>query len=98
MHFDSMREAKEFETTYADVPSFKVYGNNRHIPAFIQSQFPNEIGYSRGSVDVASIDIETSYGDGFPDVDNPVNQILTIAYKSSKDDTYRVWGNETLRF
>ena len=44
MHFDSMREAKEFETTYADVPSFKVYGNNRHIPAFIQSQFPNEIG------------------------------------------------------
>jgi DNA polymerase elongation subunit (family B) len=29
---------------------------------------------------------------GFPDCNNPVNQILTIAYKSSKDDTYRVWG------
>ena len=92
MHFDTMREAKEFETTYADVPSFKVYGNNRHIPAFIQSQFPNEIQYSRSLVDIASIDIETSYGDGFPEVDNPVNEILTIAYKSSKDDTYRVWG------
>jgi len=92
MHFDTMREAKEFEKTYEDVPNFKIYGNNRHIPAFIQSQFPNEIQYSRSLVDIASLDIETSYGDGFPDVDNPVNQILTIAYKSSKDDTYRVWG------
>ena len=92
MHFDSMREVREFEQTYKDVPSFHLYGNNRHIPAFIQSQFPNEIQYSRSMVDVASLDIETSYGDGFPEVDNPVNQILTIAYKSSKDDTYRVWG------
>lgn len=92
MHFDSMREVREFEQTYKDVPSFHLYGNNRHIPAFIQSQFPNEIPYSRSMVDVASLDIETSYGDGFPDVDNPVNQILTIAYKSSKDNTYRVWG------
>ena len=92
MHFDSMREATEFVNTYADVPSFKIYGHTRFITSFIQNQFPNEIGYSRSSVDVASIDIETSYGDGFPEVDNPVNEILTIAYKSSKDDTYRVWG------
>jgi len=41
MHFDSMREVREFEQTYKDVPSFHLYGNNRHIPAFIQSQFPN---------------------------------------------------------
>jgi len=92
MHFDSMREVREFEQTYNDIPSFKVYGNTRHIPAFIQSQFPNEIQYSRSLVDIASLDIETEYGDGFPEVDNPVNKILTIAYKSSKDNTYRVWG------
>ena len=92
MQFDSMREVKEFEQTYCDIPSFKVYGNTRHIPAFIQKQFPNEIQYSRSLVDIASLDIETEYGDGFPEVDNPVNKILTIAYKSSKDNTYRVWG------
>jgi DNA polymerase elongation subunit (family B) len=92
LQFGNMAEVKEFEKTYSGVPDFKLYGNTRHIPAFIQNQFPNEIAYSRNMVDVVSLDIETSYGDGFPEVDNPMNQILTIALKSSKDDTYRVWG------
>jgi DNA polymerase elongation subunit (family B) len=92
LQFGSMKEVKEFEKSYSGVPDFCLYGNTRHIPAFIQNQFPNEIVYHRNMVDVASLDIETSYGDGFPEVDNPVNQILTIAFKSSKDDTYRVWG------
>jgi DNA polymerase elongation subunit (family B) len=92
LQFGSMKEVKEFEKSYNGVPDFCLYGNTRHIPAFIQNQFPNEIAYHRDLVDVASLDIETSYGDGFPEVDNPINQILTIAYKSSKDDTYRVWG------
>jgi len=92
MRFDSMAEVRQFEKTYEGVPDFNLYGNTRHIPAFIQSQFPGEINYSRANIDVASLDIETSYGDGFPDVDNPTNEILTLAYKSSKEDRYRVWG------
>lgn len=90
--FNSMSEVRDFERTYNSVDDFKLYGNTRHVPAFIQSVFPDEIRYSRKMVDVASLDIETSYGDGFPDVHNPTNEILTIAYKSSKDQTYRVWG------
>jgi DNA polymerase elongation subunit (family B) len=92
LQFSSMSEVKDFQKSYKDVPDFTIYGNQRHVPAFIQNQFPNEIVYHRNMVDVASLDIETAYGDGFPEVDNPVNQILTIAFKSSKDDTYRVWG------
>lgn len=92
MRFESMSEVRQFEKTYEGVQDFKIYGNTRHIPAFIQTQFPNEIEYSRANIDVASFDIETSYGDGFPDVDNPTNQILSIAYKSSREDHYRVWG------
>ena len=92
MQFSSMSELREFQQTYRDVPDFKLYGNERHIPAFIQGQFPNEIPYDRRLIDIASIDIETSFGDGFPEIDNPINEILTIAFKSSKDDVYRVWG------
>jgi len=92
MTFNSMSEANEFSKTYNGVSTFKIYGNSRHVPAFIQTQFPNEISFKRELIDVGNIDIETSFGDGFPDCDNPINEILTIAYKSSKDDTYRVWG------
>ena len=92
IQFSSMSELRDFQKTYRDVPDFKLYGNERHIPAFIQGQFPNEIPYDRRLIDIASLDIETSFGDGFPEIDNPVNEILTIALKSSRDDTYRVWG------
>ena len=92
MQFSTMRELRDFQKTYKDVPDYKIYGNNRHIPAFIQGQFPNEIPYDRRLIDIASIDIETEFGSGFPEIDNPINAILSIAYKSSKDDTYRVWG------
>lgn len=92
IQFSSMSELRDFKKTYRDVPDFKLYGNERHIHAFIQGQFPNEIPYDRRLIDIASLDIETSFGDGFPEVDNPVNEILTIAFKSSKDNIYRVWG------
>lgn len=92
MTFSSMSEATQFEKTYDGVSTFNVYGNPRHIPAFIQSQFPTEIQHERDLIDVGNIDIETSFGSQFPSVENPINEILTIAYKSSKDDTYRVWG------
>jgi len=92
MTFNSMSDANEFARTYDGVSTFKIYGNSRHVPAFIQTQFPNEISFKRDLIDIGNIDIETAFGDGFPDCDNPVNEILTIAYKSSKDDTYRVWG------
>ena len=92
LQFGSMTEVKEFEKSYNGVPDFCLYGNSRHVPAFIQNQFPNEIVYHRDMVDVGSFDIETEFGDGFPEVDNPVNAVLSIAYKSSKDNTYRVWG------
>lgn len=92
LQFSSMSELKQFKKTYEGVPEFKLYGNERHIPAFIQGQFPSEIPYDRRLIDIASIDIETSFGDGFPEIDNPINEILTIAYKSSRSDTYIVWG------
>ena len=45
--FDSMSDCRAFCKSYEDIESFKVYGNDRHIPAFIQSEFPNEIQYKK---------------------------------------------------
>ena len=92
MTFSSMSDANQFAKTYDGVSTFNIYGNPRHIPAFIQSQFPQDIQFTRELIDVGNIDIETSFGENFPSCDNPINEILTIAYKSSKHDTYVVWG------
>ena len=90
MTLPTMKDCYEFTKMYDK--TMPIWGNTRHVHAFIADQFPGEIRFKRELIDVANIDIETSFGDGFPDPDNPTNQILSIAYKSSKDDTYRVWG------
>ena len=61
MRFDSMSECRKFLKTYEGL--WRIDGNARHIPGFIQSQWPNEIEYDAADIDVAYIDIETYSGD-----------------------------------
>ena len=90
MRFDSMSECRKFLKTYEGL--WRIDGNARHIPGFIQSQWPNEIEYDAADIDVAYIDIETYSGDGFPDPAQAQYEILTITLKSSRDDCYTIWG------
>ena len=97
MRFDSMSAAREFAKTYEGVREFKIYGNDRHIPAFIQAEFPNKIDYDRRLIDVAYIDIECPTGvngapGGFPEPSEAKHPVTTIALKSSRLGHYIVWG------
>ena len=92
MQFGTMSECRQFCKHYEDVPSFKIYGNEKHVPAFIQSQWPGEIEYDKKMVDILYIDIETAIGTGFPEPMRAEQEILTIAVKSSRCDTYIIWG------
>lgn len=94
MQFDSMNEARDFLSTYKDVPNFRVYGNDRFTASFVQSQFPNDIKFEPRNIDIGYFDIETAYDDGFPEPSIASQEILTIAYKSSREDVYRVWGTK----
>jgi DNA polymerase elongation subunit (family B) len=92
IRFDSMSEMKEFMKTYEGIPSFEIFGNDKHIPAYIQSQFPGEIKYDRRLIDVAKIDIEVAYEDGYSEACDAENQIVSIVLQSSRDGINRIWG------
>jgi len=95
VNFDSMRDAKEFMEQYRDMPNFKVYGNTNYVVQYIQEKFPGKnIAFSREDIDVASIDIEVYSADGFPEPDEAAYPVTAICMKSSKDDTYIVWGTK----
>jgi len=88
--FSSMKECSEYISMYKDVPGYKIYGNDRHVTAFIQSIFPDEIAFKRPLIDVATLDIETESNDGFPEPEEARHEILTIAIKSRNGR--HVWG------
>jgi DNA polymerase elongation subunit (family B) len=92
--FESMSECRAFQKQYEDVASFKIHGNDRHIPAFIQAEFPNEIKYKRDQIDVVTLDIEYDTENGFSEPTEAACEITLICVKSSKSNTYIQWGNQ----
>ena len=96
MQFGSMSELREFQKTYEGVSSMKLYGNDKHIPAFIQAQFPLEIQWHRNRINVANLDIETMWDDGYSQADEAANPIASIAVKSGVIDKHcHVWGTKS---
>jgi DNA polymerase elongation subunit (family B) len=94
VRFESMSEARAFIKQYDGISGFKIYGNDRWIPAFIQSQFPDKINYVKRFIDIAFFDIEVDCDSegAYSEPRMATNPILTISYKSSKSDKYLVWG------
>lgn len=90
--FDSMRDMKQFLAMYEGVENFEVHGNERHIPAFIQSKFPGEITHDRRLINVVNFDIETAIGEGFPEPSVAAQEIRSITATTSRDGSYHVWG------
>ena len=93
MQFDSMSESRKFVDTYKDVPSFKVYGNDRHIPAFIYSQFPLSVQYQQSMIRICTLDIEVGKEAwGYSEASEAKNPITAITVKNSTDNTCHTWG------
>lgn len=92
MRFDSMSECRQFTKQYEDVKSFNIYGNDKHIPAFIQAEFPNEIKYDKRLIDVCYFDLECKSDAGFPEPTIADQEITMISIKSSRSNSYITWG------
>jgi len=92
--FDSMREAKEFIEQYGDVGNFKIYGTTNYVSQFIQHNYPGNIEFDPDLINIASFDIEVDISDGYADIETADKEITSIAYKSSKSNTYYLLGRK----
>ena len=85
-----MREARKFLSQYSN--TIEVHGNTNYVAQYIQQKYPGKVNWIRDSVNVTSIDIEVASDDGFPEPDAAAHEVISIAMKSSVDNTYYVWG------
>ena len=90
--FGSMAEATDFVKSYSDVPNFKVYGNTNYVSQYLNDTFPGEIKWDRNLINVTSLDIETKFGDGFPEPALADQEVTAITMKNNIDDTYYTFG------
>lgn len=94
MKQDTMRDAKEFLEKYKDVHGFEVCGNTNYVAQFIQEHYPDEVHFDASLINIVSFDIEVDISDGYANINEADKEITSIAYKSSKSDTYHLLGRK----
>ena len=102
VRFESVREARQFVEKYKEVPNFEVHGYDRYLYQFISKEFPDEVDYDFKKLNIMSLDIEVACENGFPNVRECAEEMLSITvqdyatrkikvfatrpYKNTRDD------------
>ena len=94
VHFGSMSEAKEFVDQYKDVGNFEVFGTTNYVTQYIQENYPGNIKFDPSLINIVSFDIEVDISNGYANIEFADKEITSIAYKSSKSDTYHLLGRK----
>ena len=83
IQFGDINDAKEFIKKYKDVENFPIFGNTSFAYQYITEKYPTEIDYDISQLTILSLDIETASENGFPSIDNPIEEVLLITVQDN---------------
>jgi len=92
VRFESVREARQFIERYRDVDGFDVHGYDRYLYQFISEEFPGEVDYNIKTLKITSLDIEVACENGFPNVQECAEPLLSITVQDYSTKKIKVWG------
>ena len=90
--FESAREAREFIAKYEGVEGFKVHGYERFVYQFIAQEYPDEVDYNISQMKIYALDIEVQCENGFPNVEEAAEEMLSITIKDMVTKKYYCWA------
>ena len=89
--FGLAREAREFIKTYDGVENFEVHGYERFVYQYIREQFPTDVEYDINQMKIYALDIEVQCENGFPNVEEAAEEMLSITIKDMVTKQYYSW-------
>jgi len=92
VRFESVKEARNFVEQYKEVPNFEVHGYDRYLYQFISQEFPNEVDYDFKKLNIMSLDIEVACENGFPNVKECAEEMLSITVQDYQTRKLKVFG------
>ena len=91
---DSMAAAKAWIEEKTGVHGMQIAGSTNYVAQFIQKEYPDQINFDTSKINIVSFDIEVDIADGYPNMNTADKEITSIAYKSSKSNTYHLLGRK----
>jgi DNA polymerase elongation subunit (family B) len=92
--FESMGDAKDFLEQYKDVHGFDICGNTNYVTQFIQENYPGKIDFDASLINIVAFDIEVDISEGYANTEVADKEVTSIAYKSSRTNTYHLLGRK----
>ena len=92
VQFQTAREAREFIKTYDGVEKFEDHGYERFVYQYIREQFPTEVDYDISQMRIYALDIEVQCENGFPNVEEAAEEMLSITIKDMVSKKFYIWA------
>ena len=89
--FDTIKESKEFIDSYESQPHL-LYGLTKYPYCYITETYPHQISFDKKYLKFITIDIETQCENGFPNVREAIEPMLSITIKDQNTKEIIVWG------
>ena len=77
---------------YENVEGFEVHGYERFVYQYIRQEFPDEIDYNINQMKIYALDIEVQCENGFPNVEEAAEEMLSITIKDMVTKKYYHWA------
>jgi len=94
MEFGGINDAREFVKNYEGVSNMKIHGNTNWQYQYITENYGGEIEFDMNQMLIWGLDIETTSEQGFPNVDDPQEEILLITIQDLSSRRIRTWGRK----
>ena len=89
--FKSIDAARRFRRDVVTQNS-PIYGLERYHYQYIGKEYPEDIKWDKDQIKIFTLDIETTCENGFPDVENPIEELLCISVKNHSNKQIITWG------
>ena len=93
IQFGDNGDCKEFIENYSKIENYPIYGQTDLTYQYLSSMYPNDVSFDMSQMNILSIDIETTAGHGFPDVENPIEEVLLISVINNATKEINTWGS-----
>ena len=91
IEFTSIDAARKFKKEVATSNS-PIYGLERYHYQYIGQEHPEDIQWDKDLIKIFTLDIETTCENGFPDVENPIEEIICLTVKNQSNKQILTWG------
>ena len=91
IQFPNIVKAREFKRSY-NAGNAQLYGMDRYQYQYIANEYPEDMVFDKEQIKIFTLDIECTAENGFPDIDDAIEEILAITVKNQSNKQIITWG------